>query len=118
MSTFKIPPRSQPAVCAGCEQDFRTTGDALCTECRFHQDHPEEAPGYWTWSQRAAGRWGVQAKWRERDPLPEPGTVITVHRKDGTTSQHTIGSHPDTRYDRAANLIITCELAEQSGPGR
>ena len=118
MSTFKIPPRSQPAVCPGCGLDFRTTGDELCTECRFHQENPEEAPGYWTWTQRSNGQWGGRAKWREKDPLPEPGQVITLHRKDGTTSQRTINSRPDTRYDQAANLIVTCDLLEQASPSR
>ena len=91
-SGFKALGRKRETMnCAQCGTQFTTrTGAALCEECSFYADHPEMAPKYWTWHRRASDVWGIQATWPEREPLPEPGDQVTVHRKNGTTSLETI----------------------------
>ena len=103
---FSKIPNMENRTCTGCGQDFRGSGE-LCTECGFYQSHPEEAPGYWTWS-RSGTEWKIRAKWLEKESWPEPGTVVTVHRKNGSDSQETILEDGESRYDRAGNMILTC----------
>ena len=54
--------------------------------------------------------WSTTAKWREHLPFPDPGAVITVHWKDGSSSEHTVSELRSRRYDRAANLRITLDV--------
>ena len=110
MSTFKIPPRSHDFTCRHCGQTDRgPEGSTICSECQYYQDHPDQAPEYFTWTGTSEG-WAAQANWRERTPHPEPGDLITVHRRDGSTSEHTVVSLRNTHYDRTANLVITLDV--------
>ena len=104
---FRLPKRTE-RTCTKCGADFLGIRD-LCDECSFYEDHPDMAPGYWTWTNGGARGWMVQAVWREKDPEPEPGTVVTVvtvNRKDGTTSQATLGELEFFRYDMAAQKVV------------
>ena len=111
MTSFKIPPKQHDFTCTGCGQQSRgPEGSAKCSECRFYESHPEMAPAYFTWTKTGSG-WAATAKWREKDPEPEPGAVITVHRKDGSTSEHTVAETTGHRYDTSGNLVLTCQVA-------
>lgn len=101
---FSKLPKPTERTCTRCGADFRGIRD-LCDQCDFYESHPEMAPGYWTWRSSNQG-WMVQAAWPENDPEPEPGTVVTVHRKDGTTSQATLGELDHFRYDMAAQKVM------------
>lgn len=110
-STFTIPPRKVRITCSRCGETGRAPdGESVCETCLFHADHPELAPGYFTWTQTSAG-WAAQAKWREGDPDPEPGACITVHRRDGTSSGHTVTALRHHYYDRAANRVVVVDIA-------
>ena len=111
MVDFRYPiklPKMEDRTCTKCGQDFRGSHE-VCSECHFNETHPEMAPGYWTWRSSATG-WKIQAKWREKESWPEPGTVVTVHRKNGTASQETIAEVENNYFDRAANLVLVCRV--------
>ena len=73
--------------CNECGQAFRGLEEQeLCTECSYKRDHPEDRDMYWTWSRAGRGSWGIAACWPDREPMPEPGDQVTVHRRDGSTS--------------------------------
>ena len=111
MSTFKIPPRYVDRTCGDCGQNYRGPPDSeLCTECRYYRENPAEAPGYWTWRRSSQG-WQVTAKWRDRDPLPQAGDAVTVHRKDGSSSEHTLAEEPEFHYDMAGNKVLRAPVA-------
>lgn len=105
---FSSLPRMERRTCTQCGEEFRGSRD-LCQQCEYYRDFPEMAPGYWTWTKSAQG-WMIRAVWREKEPWPEPGTAVTVHRKNGTTSQATIREVDHHRYDMAANLVLTCSV--------
>ena len=108
--SFRIPARQERRTCDTCGQEFigsRTT----CQECEFYEKFPEMAPGYWTWTRRGETGWNIQASWRESEPWPLPGTTVTVHRKNGTTSRETILEVENTYYDRAVNFNLICSVA-------
>lgn len=110
MVNFTNLPKYRRFTCQDCGQTDRgPEGATLCSQCRRHQEHPEEAPGYFTWTRTGDG-WGARAKWRDKDPLPEPGQVIIVHRQDGTNSEQTVARVRNHHYDIAANLIVTVDL--------
>ena len=97
--------------CAECGAPFHgTPDDDLCSGHRYQRDHPETAPGYWTWTRMAGDRWGAAALWRENQPMPEPGDVITVHRRDGSEQERTIAEVRDQTYDTAGNPRVRCTL--------
>ena len=110
MYTFEIPESPRPAICEDCGRDFLASSDTLCTECRSYREHPERAPGYFRWGRIAPKQWGAQARWKENSPLPEPGDVITVHKKDGTSSEHTVTTVHEPAYDRNLRLIVRCDV--------
>ena len=98
-------------VCTDCGDTFKTAREeeTRCTECFFNHTHPESAPGYFTWTKSGA-RWAAVAKWRNHEDPPEPGVSITVHRKDGSSSEHNIIEVLDTRYDIAGNRLMYCQV--------
>ena len=97
-------------TCSQCgDEDRGPEGTAICTLCQYYEANPAEAPGYFTWSSNLEG-WAATAKWREKEPVPEPGQTVTVHRKDGGSSEHRVRGTLDRRYDPAANLIITLSV--------
>ena len=94
--------------CPECGQEFDTIGDrVLCLECQYNQDHPEMAPKYWTWTKNGSN-WKIAATWPEREPEPEPGDRVTVHRKNGTESTETIREIHELRYDMTGKARLTC----------
>ena len=110
---FPIPPKSRETTCTECDQPCRINRtEDLCDECNFHRSHPEMAPGYWTWQKLADNSWGVQATWREPSQLPQPGDSITVHRKNGTTSNTTIRELTHTHYNKSGNLVVHCRIQD------
>ena len=90
MIDFNNLPKAEYKDCPDCRQRFRGFQEEdRCVECQFYVDHPEMAPKYWTWTKRGQ-TWTVVATWPDREPSPEVGDTITVHRKNGTTSVETI----------------------------
>ena len=108
---FRIPSRKKHP-CPQCGQEARgEQGDELCTQCHFYQSHPEEAPKYWTWTHGPNNTWLATAAWPENEPDPDTGLSITVHRKDGSTSIHTVLALRHRAYDHSARLRVVCEVA-------
>lgn len=110
MVDFNNLPKYHNLTCQECgQQDRGPEGSTKCTQCRLYESHPELAPGYFTWTKTANG-WAASAKWGDKNPEPEPGTVITVHRKNGSVSQHTVREIRNVHYDIAANRVITVDV--------
>ena len=112
MTAFRIPGKLQHHTCTECAQGFTSHREdsTICSECGFYQSHPELAPKRWTWSM-GSNQWGVVAFWPEKEDLPQPGDIITVHRKDETTSVETIAEVRNTNYTPAARLRVLCTIA-------
>ena len=107
---FPVLARRVNRECAQCGTEFRASPDAqLCTQCEYYRVHPEMAPKYFTWT-KVGSEWGITAHWPEKEPLPEPGDTVTVHRKDGSESTETIAELHSQRYDRTARFTITCRI--------
>ena len=87
----QLNPRSyQTKRCSQCGRVFTTRHDNdLCEQCQYYADNPDQAPKYFTWHQRSSG-WHIRATWPDKEPLPEPGDQVTVHRKNGSTSVETV----------------------------
>ena len=84
-------------ACEKCGKEFKGQPETpLCTSCYFLEKYPEFQPKRWTWT-KIESQWGVTAIWPDKDPLPEPGETITVHRKDDTTSEVTLREYNETR---------------------
>lgn len=110
MVDFSKLPKYADFVCDTCgQQDKGPEGQTTCAQCDFYRTHPEMAPGYFTWTRTAHG-WAATATWRDKDPDPAPGTVITVHRKDGTSSQHSVSELLSIRYDTSGNRVVTVQV--------
>ena len=87
---FPIPGRVRKE-CSECGQTFRGREDELiCIECEHKRDHPEARDMHWTWQRGARGSRDIAAYWPDREPFPEPGDQLTVHRKDGATDTVTV----------------------------
>ena len=111
MVEFSGLPKYFPFACARCGQEDRgPEGQTRCTLCRYHQENPTEAPGYFTWT-KLTGGWAATAKWREQTPLPETGQTITVHRRDSNSSLRQVSRIGIPCYDRAGNLVITVQVS-------
>ena len=79
---FSAVPVNVNFTCAKCgAQDRGPEGAAMCCECRHYEENPKEAPGYFTWTKTADG-WAAKTWLKDTDPAPEPGTEITVHRRE------------------------------------
>ena len=108
---FKFPglePRSRKD-CAGCGEEFQgREGEELCLECQHRKDRPETADKYWTWRRAGNRGWAIAAYWPDREPLPEPGEQVTVHRKDGSTSVATIRGVDGLRYTLSGRAQVQC----------
>ena len=90
MVNFNNLPKSTDFTCNTYGQKDRgPEGQTICAQCRLYEDHPEMRPGYFTWTSTSKG-WAATAKWGDNEPEPEPGNTVTVHRKDGSTSVHTV----------------------------
>ena len=59
-------------------------------DCEFKRKNPDLNDGYWTWSRGGVERWDILAYWPDDEPDPEPGQIVTVHRKDRSSSNVTI----------------------------
>ena len=96
--------------CADCGQEFTThlKDETVCTQCHFYRTNPDMAPKYWTWTRFGNNQWGVTAFWPENEDLPKPGDPITVHRKDGSTSSHTIQEIRNSAFTPEARFRATC----------
>lgn len=109
-SFFNFPiPANNRKECSECGQTFRGSEDqTLCTRCDWLKDNPEYRDEYWTWFMGASNEWKARCYWPEKKPLPEPGDVITVHRKDGTTSTATIREAEGLLYKPNGRASLTC----------
>ena len=99
--------------CSECGQTFRGHDhEELCLECSYKRDHPEARDGYWSWSRSRGpeGGWDIVAYWPDREPLPEPGAVVTVHRKDGTQSQATVQACHGLTWEPTGRGRIRCSI--------
>ncbi len=96
--------------CAECGQVFRGLPEQeLCTECQYKQDNPEARDMYWIWSRNGrGGSWGIAAYWPDDEPLPDPGAVVTVHRKDGSASTVIIKEVEGLRYLPTGRAQLRC----------
>ena len=106
--------------CVRCGQQFRPIieDSTLCRDCRFLEENPDQANMYWTWAKRG-GEWIASCYWPDRTPDPETGTIITVHRKDGTKSEHPITAVDGVRVDAgAARLRMYCEVGKETEAAR
>ena len=101
-----------PTPCSRCAATFDQISEEqqLCTECQFESDHPELAPQYWTWTRSGSSTWTAVATWPDKEPLPEPGDTITVHRRDGSSSEHTITETDGVLYDRSGRPRLHCRV--------
>ena len=108
--TFPIPGRTRKD-CTQCGQTFRGHDhETLCPECSYKRDHPEAQDGYWTWSrsQGPGGGWDITAFWPDREPLPEPGTRVTVHRKNGAESAAVIRECQGITWEPTGRGRVRC----------
>ena len=96
--------------CNECGQVFRGLPETdLCLECRYKQDHPEESDMYWTWRKGGRPTWGIVAYWPDKEPPPNPGDRVTVHRKDGSSSTAVI-LEVDLRYLLSGRAQLRCMI--------
>ena len=108
---FKMPPPKTKKTCPECGVTFQGSAeDDVCIQCYFHQKHPETAPKYWTWTKGPRNSWKAVCTWPGNEDPPQGGETITVHRKDGSISQETVGQPGETWYDRSANMKIICTV--------
>ena len=108
--TFRIPPRRVRQRCPQCGEETRMAPEEQkCPECQLYDEQPERAPGYWTWT-KTTGGWSARTWLRENDPPPQPGTEITVHRQDGSSSVHTTREIRGEHYDRTARRTLTVDV--------
>ena len=110
----------EPRDCTECGASFRPIREeaTLCLECQYYADHPEMAPKYWTWTQRAGQRWAATARWPDHEDVPSAGEQITVNRRDGSTSVETISNVIGARYDPSGNRIVTCDVERRRAARR
>ena len=91
MFTFPIPKPRHTKTCSQCHREFEGSDDhRICGECTFYQDHPDRAPGYWTWTRLTADTWGIAAYWPDTASHPQPNSSVTVHPRDVSSSNETI----------------------------
>ena len=96
--------------CGECGQEFRGLEEQeLCTECSYKRDHPEEQDMHWTWSRAGRGRWRIVAHWPDKEPLPNPGDRVSVHRKDGSSSTAVI-LEVELRYLPTGRAQLRCMI--------
>ena len=98
--------------CAECGASFKTAREheTRCYECSYYHDHPERAPGYFTWT-KTNSQWVATARWRDQADPPEIGAVVTVHRKDGSSSEHAVIEVLDRRYNTSGEHLIRCQVS-------
>ena len=80
-----------------------------CIDCQYKQEHPEARDMYWTWKRSGRGGWGIVAHWPDKEPLPNPGDRVNVHRKDGSFSTAII-LEVDLRYLPASRAQLRCMI--------
>ena len=101
-------PKRQTLTCEDCGQKFSAiAGNPVCNECQYDRDHPEEAPKHWTWT-RAGSKWTIVATWPYGEPLPNAGDTVTVHRKDGSSSEKAISEVDGIIYDMRGRGRLHC----------
>ena len=110
MIDFANMPKHEQKECQECGQQFTGFPDQpRCTQCHYLSLHPEEAPKYWTWTKRGP-TWTIVATWPDREPLPEVGDVLTVHRRNGATSAETITEIDGLLYDTMGRGRLHCRV--------
>ena len=93
-------------TCTGCGEEFKGQPETeLCIGCEYLERNPELKPKRWTWT-KIENQWGVIATWPDKDPRPQPGDRVTVHRKDGNTSEAILREHADTRGTPAGEIKV------------
>ena len=97
--------------CSQCGEVFRGREETtLCLDCQYKQEHPEMQDEYWTWTRISANRWGIVAYWPDQEPPPEPGELVLIHRKDGTSSNETITEVEGLRYGMDGRGRLYCRV--------
>ena len=108
MVDFANMPKQEEKYCQDCGQQFRGFPEQpRCTQCHYDSMYPEEAPKYWTWKKRGQN-WIISATWPDREPLPNVGETVTVHRKDGSSSDETITEVDRITYDMSGRAKLRC----------
>lgn len=102
----------QHKICKDCGNDYTTHVDdsTVCTQCHFYRNNPEMAPKYWTWTRLTSSKWGIMARWPDKEDLPNPGDTVVVHRKNGATSTETITEVLRTGYSPSITLQVFCSV--------
>ena len=113
MTALRIPPRhTEENTRTKCHRPFRAAPEFQTGgECSYYDQHPEKAPGHWTWTRLAHNTWGIAAYRPDHDNPPTPGDQVTVHRQDGATSTETIAEVREPVYDTTARPIVRCTVA-------
>ena len=97
-------------ACEKCGTEFKAQPETLiCTTCDFQERYPEFQPKRWTWTPMG-NQWGIIAVWPPKDADPEVGTTVTVHRKDGSTSQATISEVEGLRAFGTGQFKMFCRV--------
>ena len=110
----------QELECPECGNQFQAyAGETICSKCAYYREHPEHAPGYFTW-RRSAGRWIAQARWPEGKPPPAPGLTIDVRRKDGSSKRMNVVACEYHGCDPYGDVIVRCTVspAGNLSPGK
>ena len=114
MVDFSQIPKRRTITCIDCHREATArllpNQDELCDECLFYREHPDLAPKYWTFRRGPNNSWRATCYWPEHEPFPLPGDIITVHRKDGSTSLQTIAEFEYHHYGTDARLMVTVSL--------
>ena len=96
--------------CAECGQVFQGLPETgSCIDCQYKQEHPEAQDMYWTWKRAGRSGWGIVAHWPDKEPLPNPGDRVTVHRKDGSSSTAVI-LEVELRYLPTGRAQLRCMI--------
>ena len=115
MFNYRNLPPTHQADCSQCGKGFRNSRENdsdvedLCQECSYYRDHPERAPGYYTWTRGPQG-WLATAKWSDHEPTPIEDDTITVHRQDGNSSLQIVTELVRTYMAPDGNRTVVCAV--------
>ena len=102
--------------CTQCGNEFRGLPEnELCIDCEFKRKNPELNDGYWTWKRAGTDRWDIVAYWPDEGPDPNTGQVVTVHRKDGSSSTAQILEVEGHRYLPNGRRQMQCIVQNSRG---
>ena len=112
MVNFADMPTRYRMNCQQCGDIFRgLANETKCQQCKLYEEHPELAPRYWSWHKNGQ-EWKVICTWPEDEPLPGPGEVIAVHRKDGSTSFEIISETEGLMWRPNGEAKLTCRVMQ------